>query len=91
MKAKFEMIECLQVKHNGEQFFIVFNYFVCKYLNASQYANTIFSFIYSYVSNSALFLHGTLALSLYIDVVLRCGVYSVPARSTYGTFGKFAY
>ena len=44
------------------------------YLNASQYDNIYFRSPCFYVSNSALFLHSTLVLSFYIDVVLTLSI-----------------
>ena len=71
----------LWVWHNGEQFFVVFNYV---FANAFTYGlmchNMIISYFhlpYSHASNSSLHLQSTLVSSFYIDVVLMLIIISV--------------
>ena len=56
-----------------EKNFSVFNYVFIAIIilyNVSQYDDTLFSFTLFSCLNSATFLHSTLVLSIYIDVVL---------------------
>ena len=64
------MIIGLYVGYNGEQLFHCFWLCFFIYHNASKYDNTLFSFTVFSCLKLLYFLHSTLLLSLYIDVVL---------------------
>ena len=66
--------------HNGEQRIHCFCLCFYIHLNASQYDNTLFSFtLFLCLKYSFIFLHGTLVLSLYINISLTLSINIIDA------------